>query len=81
MEAEYLALYNDTFNASVKPSELEGNDSVVRRIERHTGSKFEHLPPADVFLRDKDVYLGTLSSETLQRFEELFRLINATLPV
>jgi predicted ATP-dependent endonuclease of OLD family len=81
METEYLALYNDAFNASVKPSELEGNDSVVRRIERHSGGKFEHLPPADVFLRDKEAYFGNLSSETLERFEELFRLINATLPV
>jgi energy-coupling factor transporter ATP-binding protein EcfA2 len=79
MESEYLELYNNAYNASITSSELVGNDSIVRRIERHIGAKFEHLTPADVLLRDKERYLGKFSSETLDRFEELFRLINATL--
>lgn len=78
-EEEYLALYNSAYNASITLSDLEGNDSVIRRIERHTGSKFDHLPPAEVFLREKEAYLHSLSSETLDSFEKLFRLINSTL--
>jgi energy-coupling factor transporter ATP-binding protein EcfA2 len=77
---EYLALYNEAFGASIQPGNLVGNDSIVKRIERHIKSKYDHLPPATVLLRRRDTILPTLSPETIERFSRLFELINASLP-
>ncbi len=51
--------------------DLQGNDPILRRIERKTNSKFDHGRPADVLIRKKDVFLGNLSEGTLDRFEKL----------
>jgi predicted ATP-dependent endonuclease of OLD family len=77
---EYLELYNTTFSKSLEESDLMGTDSIIDRIEREINSDFGHLRPATTLLRNKDAYLRGLSEGTLNRFEELFNLINQTLP-
>lgn len=66
---DYLKLYNAAFGARLKASKLNGGDPIRARIERHTGTAFDHGAPADVLLRRR---------ETLDRFEKLFSAINRT---
>ena len=77
---DYLTLYNDAFNASVKAADLKGTDSIVKQIARHTSvDRFDHGKPADVFLRQRDKYLPKLSKATLDNFERLFVEANKTI--
>lgn len=79
--AEYLLLYNEAFGEAVKESDLTGGDPLLRRIERRVGTKFDHGRPATVLLRKKEDLFPSLSSGTVDRFEELFKGINSTLSV
>jgi hypothetical protein len=74
---DYLKLYNAAFGVKLKASQLTGADPIGARIERRTGSAFDHGAPADILLRRRDEILAALSEETLDRFEKLFRAINA----
>jgi hypothetical protein len=77
---EYLALYNKAFKSSITEASLNGSDPIVSRIARHIGvDRFDHGRPADVFLRDRDQVLKSISAKTLKRFEDLFARINKTL--
>lgn len=77
---EYLDLYNQAFNASIRALDLTGSDQIVTRIARHIGvERFDHGKPADVLLRNRDSILPKLSEETLSRFENLFEKVNSTL--
>jgi ABC-type multidrug transport system ATPase subunit len=79
---EYLTLYNSAFNATLKEMDLLGNDPIVSRIARHLKvDRFDHGRPADALLRERDVFLPTLSEATVNRFESLFIRINKTLGV
>jgi predicted ATP-dependent endonuclease of OLD family len=77
---EYLGLYNTAFGASLKSSDLVGTDPIVSRIARFLKvDRFDHGRPADAFLRSRDKFLPALSADTVNRFEELFKKVNATL--
>jgi hypothetical protein len=79
--AEYLELFNSAFSQSLTDSQLQGADPLVKRIARATGgNRFDHGPPADWFLRNRDRFLPRLSATTRERFGKLFDLINATMP-
>lgn len=78
--SEYLELYNRAFGATIRAQDLRGGDPIVARIARHIGvERFDHGRPADVLLRQRDVFLSQLSEDTLNRFEALFERINKTL--
>jgi energy-coupling factor transporter ATP-binding protein EcfA2 len=77
---EYLILYNKAFGASIKSADLAGSDPIVSRIARFIGvERFDHGLPADVLLRNRETFLASLGPDTLNRFEGLFKKINATL--
>jgi hypothetical protein len=76
---EYIRLYNEAFSANLKVSDLTGSDSILRRIERHIGSEFNHLTPAITLLNKRDAHLNRLSEGTINRFQELFKYLNKTL--
>ncbi|MFD4116814.1 AAA family ATPase [Streptomyces niveus] len=77
---DYLKLYNAAFGTKLKVSDLNGEDRIIARITRATGSPFtEHGRPADTLLRRRDVFLPALSETTLTRFEQLFTAVNKTL--
>jgi hypothetical protein len=79
-EAEYLGLYNEAFGKSIDAAVLQGSGSIVKRIERVAGGKFDHLRPALVCMRKRDSLRSVLSSDTLARFQALINLLNATFP-
>lgn len=77
---EYLQLYNRAFGASLAETDLSGTDPIVSRIARHLKvDRFDHGYPADALLRERDTFLPSLSPKTLERFELLFKRVNATL--
>lgn len=77
-DTDYLALYNEAFGKAVAKAALKGKDRIVKRIER-ADEAFDHNKPARHLLRNRDVVLESMSPETLDRFESLFKAINATL--
>lgn len=77
---DYLALYNAAFGTKLTPANLTGTDTVLARIQRYTGSSFDHGAPADLLLRRRDEFLPRLSPVSLDQFEKLFAAVNATLP-
>jgi predicted ATP-dependent endonuclease of OLD family len=80
-EDDYLNFYNKAFNSSLTKIDIPGSDAIVKRIARYHGvHDFDHGRPADFLLRHRDEILPTLSKKTLDRFETLFKKINATLP-
>ncbi|KZF03604.1 hypothetical protein A2J03_07360 [Rhodococcus sp. EPR-157] len=76
---EYLKLYNQTYKTRLKIADLNGSDRIVKRIER-ARTAFDHGEVAAQFLRTLDKSLASLSDETLQRFEDTVKAINAALP-
>jgi predicted ATPase len=78
--SEYLELFNRAFGTTIGVADLDGTDRIVSRIARHLGQdRFDHGRAADVLLRERDTFLGSLSANTLDRFERLFQRVNATL--
>ena len=73
---EYLALYNETFNTSFKLTDLPPGDRIVKRLEALNGD-FVHGEVSETLLRS--AASRTFSDATLERFENLFKLLNSTL--
>ena len=77
---EYLNIYNASFGKNLNPSQITGDDPLIKRIARAEGlSRFDHGKPADWLLRHRDELLPSLSDQTLSNFEKLFMAVNATL--
>jgi len=77
--AEYLSLYNQAFSATLSAKSLPGSDSIIRRIERALGRKFDHLRPAALMLTRRGSFLKRLSQGTVARFEALLQRLNETI--
>lgn len=78
--SDYLRLYNGAFGTELTASNLPAGDRIIDRISRASGQPFtDHGLPADWLLRHRDTVLDGLSPATLDRFEALFTMINATL--
>ncbi|MEA2552796.1 MAG: hypothetical protein QOJ65_972 [Fimbriimonadaceae bacterium] len=76
---DYLQLYNASFNAAIKASDLQGTDSIVNKIARHVGvDRFDHGRPAIYLLRNPDA-VQKLSQRTIENFIRLFEVVNKTL--
>ncbi len=76
---DYLDIYNAALGATVTPATLEqSDDRIVAQITRAAG-EFNHNDPSNWFLANRDSAVGTLRAKTLDRFELLFRTVNATL--
>lgn len=76
---EYLDLYNATFKKSLKLADVRGKDRIVKRIERKDG-EFDHGLVAAYFLRNLSASIAALSSDTLDRFENVIKGLTAALP-
>ena len=77
---DYVALYNAAFGTKMKAVDLKGTDPIVRQIARNEGvDRYDHNAPAEVLLRERAKRVATLSDETLNAFEALFKRINETL--
>lgn len=78
---EYLNLYNRAFSRDVRREDVDGHGRILRQLERLEGHGFNHGKPAEVLLLSKADILEKLSSGTFDRFEALFKTINATLNI
>lgn len=78
--SDYLTLFNATYGTDHKVKDLPPGDRIVRRLEQHHGA-FDHGRVATQLLKDKPVSVDRLSANSLDRFEKLFELVNATLAV
>jgi predicted ATP-dependent endonuclease of OLD family len=77
---DYLGIYDAAFNTTTDKSKLPPGDRVVKRLADAAGFEdFDHGPPADYLLHNRDTVLPGLSATTLDRFEQLFDRINATI--
>lgn len=76
---EYLAIYNKAFGKSVKIVSLKGTDRIVKRIERVEG-EFDHGRVAAYFLANQHTFVGKLSTDTIQRFEDTIVAMVKALP-
>ncbi len=77
--AEYVTLYNAALGLSVSLDDLDGDDRIVKRLERANG-EFNHGVVAAYFLRNLDESITSLSTATVDRFNALIEALVAALP-
>ena len=71
---EYLMLYNGAFKETVQLSDLDSDKPIMAQLKRINGKSFNHYSPANYMA--KNIGTLTFSKETIDRFEELFKLVN-----
>jgi predicted ATP-dependent endonuclease of OLD family len=76
---DYIALYNLAFKTRHSVNELPETDRIVKRLAIKEGGDFDHGVPADYLLRNREQFLATLATLTVDNFEKLFRRVNQTL--
>lgn len=74
----YLKLLKDSGVASIKKADLNPGPRIVKRIEEKLGQEYSHYAPARHLLADTKL-AQNLDGATLDRFEELFKQLNALL--
>ncbi len=73
---EYLKLYNEAFKEKVGISKLDKNKPVIEQLTKLSGkNRFNHYKPAIQLLKSLNGSIE-LSSNTIDRFEKLFKDIN-----
>ena len=77
-DGDYLMIFNGAQQSHAKVGDLNGDDRIVKRIERALGS-FDHNAPARYLLENRVALLNRFSATTLDRFESLCIAINETL--
>ena len=76
---EYLKVYNAALGTNLKAVDLQGQDRIVKRIERAAGD-FDHGRVAAHFLGRQNEIIPTLSAQTLKRFEDAITALVGALP-
>lgn len=76
-DAEYLKLYNEAFNKNITPEDINGNGSIIKRIEKVIGHEFNHYKPSMILQKNPE-YIIQLSENTLKNFNDLFNTLNKT---
>ena len=75
---DYLRLYNWAFDTNLNASDLpQTGEPILRRIELSKG-KFDHALPAHALTEHRAEFIAGVGPNTLDRFEKLFALLNAT---
>lgn len=73
---EYLELYNGAFSTSIKITDLDVDKPIMSQLKQINGNKsFNHYSPANYMA--KNIGTLTFSTETIERFEKLFALVNS----
>ena len=74
-DSDYLTLFNGAFSKDIKQSDIDANKPIMKQLKEKNGNKdFNHYSPANYFA--KNIANITLSDETLDNFEALFKAIN-----
>ena len=74
-DADYLALYNGAFSKQISQSDIDETKPIMSQLKKLNGNKeFNHYTPANYLA--KNIASITFSDETLNHFEQLFKMIN-----
>jgi len=77
---DYLKLFNWAFNTKLTIASLpRPNERVISQLEQIHGV-YDHVLPAHALTEQRDEFFSVVSATTLDRFEELFKRLNATVP-
>jgi hypothetical protein len=75
-DAFYLHLVGATGVEELDPEELAGEGSIVRRVERATGTVLDRYRPARYLLHQQQRLLPAIGREPLHRFARLFATLD-----
>jgi AAA domain, putative AbiEii toxin, Type IV TA system len=75
-DAFYLHLVAATGVEGLDPEELAGEGSIVRRVERATGTALDRYRPARYLLNQQQRLLPAIGREALHRFARLFATLD-----
>ncbi len=76
---DYLKVYNWAFDTNLKLSDLPAtSEPILRRIEVARG-KFDHALPAHALTEHRVEFFASVKPRTVERFEKLLALLNATI--
>ena len=75
-DAFYLHLVGATGVEELDPEELAGEGSIVRRVERATGTALDRYRPARYLLHQQQRLLPAIGREALHRFATLFATLD-----
>lgn len=74
-DSDYLTLYNGVFSKQIAQGDIDATKPIMNQLKRKNGGKeFNHYTPAN-FLA-KNAATISLSDETLDNFELLFKVVN-----
>lgn len=77
--ADYLRLYNWTFGTNLVPGDLAATDEpILKKIADYRGADFDHALPAHKLTERREEFFKTIEARTVENFEALFVLLNAT---
>lgn len=71
---EYLNMYNGTFGTTIQMTALDPSKPIMAQLKRINGKAFNHYSPANYMA--KNIGTLTFSTETIDRFEKLFKMVN-----
>jgi energy-coupling factor transporter ATP-binding protein EcfA2 len=76
---DYLRLYNWVFDVNVLPGDLAATaEPILKRLIDYRGNDFDHALPAHVLTERREEFFATVDTKTVENFEALFVLLNAT---
>lgn len=72
----YVDLVTKSGVGKVTKSKMTAGGRLVKRVEAALGTTYSHYRPARYFLLNQKALLQTLTPDTLDRFEDLFKRLN-----
>ncbi len=77
---DYLRLYNWTFGTNITPGDLVATDEpILKKLIDYRGNDFDHALPAHKLTEQRQEFFTTVETTTVENFETLFALLNATI--
>ena len=74
-DSDYLTLYNGAFSKQIKQADIDATRPIMKQLKKKNGGKeFNHYTPANYLA--KNAATISLSDETLDNFELLFKAVN-----
>jgi hypothetical protein len=75
---DYVRLFNWAFKKNLTGEQLSGTGRIISQVTDAEGS-YDHAVPAHALVDNQDEFFKALNSATVERFEKLFQLLNATI--
>lgn len=77
---DYLRLYNWAFGTSVRAADLAATDEPILKklLTLRSGQDFDHALPAHQLTNRREEFFSSMEAATESNFDELFKLLNAT---